>query len=165
MGIELTRVDNRLLHGQVAVIWSHHAKANLIVIANDEVAEDEMQQQLMEMAAGNLGVRFFSIQKTIDIIHNASPDQKIMLLVQTPQDVVRLVEGGVPINDINIGNMHFSEGKRQIHVTVSVDDDDMATFRRLKELGIRFHLQRTPSEEKLDIFALDEAFKKQSKKG
>ncbi len=157
MAINLTRIDNRLLHGQVAVAWSHHAGANLIVIANDNVAEDEMQQNLMTMSAGNMGVRFFSIQKTIDVIHNASPDQHIILVVRTPQDVVRLVEGGVPLNDINIGNMHFSEGKKQIHVTVSVDDDDMATFKRLKELGIRFAVQRMPHEEKLDIFELYDA--------
>lgn len=159
MGIQLTRIDNRMLHGQVAVTWSHHAQANLIVIANDDVAEDEVQQQLMQMSAGNMGTRFFSIQKTIDVIHQASPEQKIILIVKTPQDVLRLVEGGVPLNDINIGNLHFSEGKRQIHVTVSVDDDDMETFRKLKALGVRFSVQRAPSEEQLDIFQLDKAYK------
>ncbi|UGA55816.1 PTS N-acetylgalactosamine transporter subunit IIB [Vibrio sp. VB16] len=159
MGINLTRVDNRLLHGQVAVAWSHHAEANLIVIVNDDVAEDQMQQDLMTMSAGNMGVRFFSVQKTVDIIHKASPEQKIMLVVRTPQDVVRLVEGGVPLNDINIGNMHFSEGKKQIHITVSVDDEDMQAFERLRELGVRFAIQRMPHEDKLDIFQLHDAYK------
>ncbi|GLQ71781.1 PTS N-acetylgalactosamine transporter subunit IIB [Vibrio penaeicida] len=159
MGINLTRVDNRLLHGQVAVAWSHHAKANLIVIANDDVAEDAVQQNLMTMSAGNMGVRFFSIQKTIDVIHKASPEQHIILVVRTPQDVVRLVEGGLPLDDINIGNMHYSEGKKQIHVTVSVDNDDMTAFKRLKELGVHFAVQRMPHEEKLDIFELYEAYK------
>jgi PTS system N-acetylgalactosamine-specific IIB component len=111
------------------------------------------------MSAGNMGVRFFSIQKTIDVIHNASPEQHIILIVRTPQDVVRLVEGGVPLNDINIGNMHFSEGKKQIHVTVSVDDNDMQAFKRLKELGVRFAIQRMPDEDKLDIFELYDTYK------
>ncbi|MBD1557976.1 PTS system mannose/fructose/N-acetylgalactosamine-transporter subunit IIB [Vibrio sp. S9_S30] len=159
MGINLTRIDNRLLHGQVAVAWSHHANANLIVIANDDVSADSVQQDLMTMSAGNMGVRFFSIQKTIDVIHKASPEQHIILVVRTPQDVVRLAEGGVPLNDINIGNMHYAEGKKQIHVTVSVDDDDMAAFKRLQELGVRFAVQRMPHEDKLDIFDLYEAYK------
>lgn len=159
MGINFTRVDNRLLHGQVAVAWSHHAEANLIVIANDDVAVDTMQQSLMTMSAGNMGVRFFSIQKTIEVIHNASPEQHIILVVRTPQDVVRLVEGGVPLNDVNIGNMHFSEGKKQIHVTVSVDEEDMQAFQRLKDLGVRFAIQRMPEEDKLDVFQLYDAYK------
>ncbi|WP_104399298.1 PTS N-acetylgalactosamine transporter subunit IIB [Vibrio penaeicida] len=159
MGINLTRVDNRLLHGQVAVAWSHHAKANLIVIANDEVSEDAVQQNLMTMSAGNMGVRFFSIQKTIDVIHKASPEQHIILVVRTPQDVVRLAEGGLLLNDVNIGNMHYAEGKKQIHVTVSVDDDDMTAFKRLRELDVSFAVQRMPHEEKLDVFELYEAYK------
>lgn len=154
MPIELTRIDNRLLHGQVAVTWSHHANANIIVVVNDEVAEDETAKNLMAMSAGNMASRFFSVQKTIDVIHQASPDQRIFLVVRNPQDVLRLVEGGVEIKELNIGNMHFEEGKRQIHITVSVDDKDMETFGKLKDLGVNMTIQRTPSEEKLDVFEL-----------
>ncbi len=160
MTIQMTRIDNRLVHGQVAVIWVHHAKANLIVVANDEVAEDEVQQQLMEISSGHTDIRFFSIQTTIDNIHNASPSQKIILILKTPQDAVRLVEGGVPLQNINIGNMHFSEGKKQIHSTVSVDEDDMNAFYRLQELGVTCFLQPTPSDEKKDIFQMYNAFKR-----
>lgn len=154
MPIELTRIDNRLLHGQVAVTWSHHANSNIIVVVNDEVAQDETAKNLMAMSAGNMASRFFSIQQTIDVIHKATPDQRIFLVVRTPQDVLRLVEGGVPISDLNIGNMHFEEGKRQIHITVSVDDDDMETFGKLKSHGVNMSVQRTPSEDKLDVFEL-----------
>ncbi|TMX44560.1 PTS galactosamine transporter subunit IIB [Vibrio sp. Hep-1b-8] len=154
MPIELTRIDNRLLHGQVAVTWSHHANANLIVIADDEVAQDEMAKNLMAMSAGNTDSRFFSIQQTIDVIQKASPEQRIFLVVRNPQNVLRLVEGGVPITNLNIGNMHFEEGKNQVHITVSLDSDDMAAFAKLKEYGVTMSVQRTPSEEKLDIFEL-----------
>ncbi len=160
MSIQLTRIDNRLVHGQVAVIWTHHAKANLIVVANDEVAEDEMQQQLMEISSGNTDIRFFSIQTTIDIIHKASPEQKIILVVKTPQDVARLVEGGVPLDNINIGNMHYAEGKRQIHPMVSVDKDDVSAFQKLNELGVTCTIQPTPSDEKRNIFDVLEASRK-----
>lgn len=69
----------------------------------------------MEMVAPDcIATRFFSIEKTINVIEKASAKQKIFLVCKTPQDALRLVEGGVKITEINIGNMHFSEGKEQI---------------------------------------------------
>ena len=89
--ILLTRIDNRLVHGQVGVTWVNHLGANLIVVANDEVSKDPVQQNLMEMVIPDaIGIRFFSIQKTIDVIHKAAPRQKIFLVVRNPQDALRL---------------------------------------------------------------------------
>lgn len=145
--ILLTRIDNRLVHGQVGVTWVNHLGANLIVVANDDVSTDKVQQNLMEMVIPDvIGIRFFSIQKTIDVINKAAPRQLIFLVVRTPQDVVKLVEGGVPIKEVNIGNMHFSEGKEQISSTVFVNEDDKQAFRRLKELGVKLEIRRVPSE-------------------
>ncbi|WP_264738931.1 PTS N-acetylgalactosamine transporter subunit IIB [Cytobacillus firmus] len=151
--ILLTRIDNRLVHGQVGVTWVNHLGANLIIVANDEVAEDEVQQDLMEMVVPEaIGVRFFSIQTTADIIYDASEDQYIFLVAKTPQDVLRLVEGGVPIDKVNIGNMHYSEGKTQIYSTVSVDDADKDAFRKLKEHGVKLEVRRVPDERPDDIY-------------
>ncbi len=145
--ILMTRIDNRLVHGQVGVTWVNHLGANLLVVANDEVAKDSVQQNLMEMVIPDtIGIRFFSIQKTVNIINKAAPRQLIFLVCRTPQDAVRLVEGGVPIKKINIGNLHFSEGKKQISSTVFIDGSDKQAFRRLKELGVQLEIRRVPDE-------------------
>ncbi len=112
--ILLTRIDNRLVHGQVATQWNSTLGSNLILVANDDVASNTMRQNLMKMAApAGVATRFFSLQKTIDVIGKASPRQKIFIVAETPEDVLTLVKGGVPIKKVNIGNMHMSEGKRQ----------------------------------------------------
>ena len=112
--ILLTRIDNRLIHGQVGMTWTNWLGANLVVVADDEIAADPVQQNLMEMAiAGNVGARFFTLQKTIDVIHKAASHQKIFLVVRTPQNALALVKGGVPIKAINVGNLHYAEGKKQ----------------------------------------------------
>ncbi|PJE78280.1 PTS system mannose-specific EIIAB component [invertebrate metagenome] len=153
--INLVRIDNRMLHGQVAVTWSHHAGGNLILVVNDEVAEDAVRQNLMDMAApSGMATRYFSIQKTIDVIHKASSAQKIVMIVETPQDVLRLAQGGVPFTKVNVGNMHFSEGKNQIHKTVSVDDSDIRAFQKLAEMGIKCSIQRVPEEEAINVMTL-----------
>src|SRR5690625_7222442 len=74
--ILLTRIDNRLIHGQVGVTWVNHLGANLIGVANDNVSEDEVQQNIMDMVLPDvIQARYFSIEKTIDVIHKASPRQ------------------------------------------------------------------------------------------
>ncbi len=143
--IILTRIDNRLIHGQVATMWSGVLGVNLLLVANDEVANDEFRQGLMNMAAPSYAqTRYFSIQKTIDVIDKASDAQKIFIICENPQDVLRLVEGGVPIKKVNIGNMHMAEGKRQVATTVAVDDADVAAFRKLQELGVELEIKRVP---------------------
>lgn len=111
--IVLSRIDERLVHGQVGVQWVGFAGANIVVVANDAVAEDEIQQNLMEMVlVEGIAIRFWSVQKTIDTIHKAADRQKILLVCNSPKDFRRLVEGGVPITQINVGNMHYAEGKK-----------------------------------------------------
>ena len=76
--ILLTRIDNRLVHGQVGVTWTKTLGANLIVVADDTAAEDRIQQSLMSVTAksSGVGIRFFTIEKTAAIIGRAAPEQK-----------------------------------------------------------------------------------------
>lgn len=145
--IVLTRIDNRLIHGQVATQWTNVIGANLILVANDEVASDKMRQSLMDMAAPNgVATRYFTIQKTIDIIHKAAERQMIFIICETPADVAKLVDGGVPIKKVNVGNMHMAEGKRQVAQVVAVDDADVAAFKHLVEKGVEIEIRKVPNE-------------------
>ena len=143
----LTRIDNRLIHGQVATQWTNVIGANLILVANDKVASDKMRQGLMDMAAPNgVATRYFTIQKTIDVIHKAADRQKIFIICETPQDVLKLVEGGVPIKKVNVGNIHMAEGKRQVAQVVAVDDSDVEAFKKLRDKGVELEIRKVPTE-------------------
>ena len=72
-------------------------------------------------------------------------------MVKTPQDALTLVEGGVPIKKINIGNLHYSEGKTQITNTVSIDDEDRKSFKKLMEHGVQLEIRGVPTESATDI--------------
>lgn len=150
--ILLARIDNRLVHGQVGMTWVNTLGANLVVVANDDVSQDSVQQNLMEMVIPETaGIRFFSIEKTIKIIDKSIPSQRILLVIRTPQDALRLIEGGVKVDTINVGNLHFAEGKKQLSETVSVDQDDINTFNKLHELGVKLEVQGIPNEGKKDL--------------
>lgn len=146
--ILLTRIDNRLVHGQVGVTWTTSLGANLIVVADDGVAQDKLQQELMGLTAesSGAGIRFFTLQRTIEIIGKAAPSQKIFLVCKTPNEVRKLIEGGVPITDVNVGNMHFSQGKRPLSKKVYVNDKDLEDLRFIKSKGINVYIQDVPGD-------------------
>lgn len=151
--ILLTRIDNRLVHGQVGVVWTKTLGANLIIVADDVVASEPIQQTLMGVTAksSGAGIRFFSIEQTASIIGNAAPEQKIFIVCRTPNEVRRLVEAGVKLKDVNVGNMHFSEGKKPITKKVYVNDEDMEDLKFLAAQGINVYAQDVPGDSILKI--------------
>ncbi len=151
--ILLTRIDNRLIHGQVGVTWTMTIGANLLLVADDDAAGDKLQQELMSMTAesSGAGVRFFTLQKTIDVIHKAAPSQKIFLVCRTPAAVRALIEGGVPVKEVNVGNMHFSPGKHPISKKVYVDDKDMEDLLFIKSKVEKLYIQDVPGDFKEDV--------------
>lgn len=151
--ILLTRIDNRLVHGQVGVTWTKTIGANLLVVADDETSQDALTQRLMTVTAksSGVGIRFFSIEKTAAIIDKAAPSQKIFIICKTPKDVRRLVDAGVPIREVNVGNMHYSDGKRQLTAKVYVDDQDMDDLKYLVSKGIHVYAQDVPGDTKTTI--------------
>ena len=148
--IVLTRIDNRLIHGQIIGQWATTIGANLILVADDLVVNQDVERNLMQMAAEAMGfqVRFFTVEKTIDIIHKASPSQKIFIICRTPREVVELIRGSVPIKKVNIGNMHVSLGKKSIGTKVYVDDNDMEDLNFIKSKVEDIFIQDTPSNSK-----------------
>lgn len=151
--ILLTRIDNRLVHGQVGVTWTSTIGANLLVVVDDDVAQDEIQQKLMGITAEtyDFGIRFFSIEKTINVIGKAAPHQKIFLICRTPQTVRRLLECGIKLDDVNVGNMHFSEGKKQISSKVYVNGQDLDDLQFIKKQGVNIFIQDVPGDQKEQI--------------
>lgn len=146
VNIVMTRIDERLLHGQ-GQLWLRYIGANTILVVNDEVAKDNIQQSLMKMIISKeIAVRFFTVQKTIDIIFKASPKQKIFIIVKDCKDALKLIEGGVPIKEINIGNIHNAEGKEKVTRSIFLGAEDKKALKEMIEkYNISFNTKTTPS--------------------
>lgn len=144
--IVMTRVDERLIHGQ-GQLWVKFLSCNTVIVANDAVSEDKIQQTLMKtVVPDSIALRFFSVQKVIDIIHKANPAQTIFIIVKDLKDALRLVEGGVPIKEINIGNVHNAEGKEQITRFIFLGTEDKATIKKLaQDYQVAFNTKTTPT--------------------
>lgn len=154
VNVVFARIDNRLVHGQVGMVWANLSKANLILVVDDEVENDKLQQQLMSMtiAATGIGIRFWSVKKTIETIWKASPTQKIFIVTKTPKEMRALVDAGIPIHKVNIGNMHSGPNKRILAGDyVYVDDQDMEDINSMKEKGVIISVQVLPEYKEIII--------------
>lgn len=145
--IMMTRIDERLIHGQ-GQIWIKTLGCNTVLCVNDEVSNSPMQQTLMKaVLPSSIAIRFFTVQKTIDVINKANPAQKIFIIIKDTKDALELIKGGVPIEHINIGNIHNCEGKQQVTRSIFLDDLDRENLRTLvNDHKITFDTKTTPSE-------------------
>ena len=140
--IFLTRIDDRFIYGQDVELWNEAIDSNLVLIVNDEIVADSRKWAPMRVAAPDgVWTRFFSVQRTIDIIHTATPRQWILIMVASPADALALVKGGVPITKISIGHMQAGEGKRSVTSAVAVDDTDIAALKELQARGIELEIR------------------------
>lgn len=143
--VKMLRIDERLIHGQ-GQLWLNSLGVNLVIVANDEAATNPLQQTLMKtVVSKDIGMRFFSIDKTNEVIFKASPQQTIFVVVKSPEDALRLVEGGFPIKEINIGNIHADQGKEKISQFIYLGEKDKESLRTLRDKHhITFNTRTSP---------------------
>lgn len=126
--------------------------ASLLSVTRN-VATDEMRKALvLSVAPANVAASAVSVDKMIQ----ALPITEIWndnshALFENPEDIVRLVEGGVDPEEVNVGGMRFDVARKQITKSVSVNDTDIAAFRKLKDLGVKNELRQLPGDTSQDF--------------
>lgn len=152
----LARVDTRLLHGQVATNWTKATHPNRIIVVSDSVSKDDLRKKLIEQAAPP-GVRahVIPLDKLVQVYNDPRfGDTKALLLFENPQDALAVIEKGVEIPELNIGSMAHSVGKIQINNVLSVDQADVDTYKKLRDLGVKFDVRKVSGDSPSDLFKL-----------
>lgn len=156
----LARIDSRLLHGQVATAWTKTVAPTRIIVVSDAVAKDELRKKLIQQAAPP-GAKAHVVP--IDQMIKLSKDnehfggQRALLLFENPEDLLRAVEGGVPLKTVNVGSMAHSAGKVQPNKVLAFSQEDIDTFEKLKKAGLNFDVRKVPNDSKGNM---DEILKK-----
>ena len=152
----LARSDTRLLHGQVATNWTKATNPNRIIVVSDSVSKDDLRKKLIEQAAPP-GVRahVIPLDKLVQVYNDPRfGDTKALLLFENPQDALAVIEKGVEIPELNIGSMAHSVGKVQINNVLSVDQADVDTYKKLRDLGVKFDVRKVSGDSPSDLFKL-----------
>lgn len=156
MTIALARIDDRLIHGQVATRWTKETNVTRIIVVSDEVAADTVRKTLLtQVAPPGVTAHVVDVAKMIRVYNNPKyAGQRVMLLFTNPTDVERIVEGGVKITSVNIGGMAFRQGKTQVNNAISVDAKDIEAFKKLNARGIELEARKVSTDPKLKMMDL-----------
>lgn len=147
-GIIHIRIDDRLIHGQVATLWTNELGATRIMVINDEVANNEIQKTMLRMAApSNVSTSLITEEKAVNNINNGNyKGQKVLVIVKNPETIVRLMDQGLDIKKINVGNMSTRENTHHIKPSVSITPEEEQAFRVLLDRGVEITAIMVPTD-------------------
>lgn len=133
--IKHLRIDNRLIHGQVAVTWMNAIGADKIIVCNDKVAADPIQKMALPMAARGNTVYVFSVEETINYAKE-HPEETMFVIAKFPSDALAILESGVEVAEVNVGNAAPIQGTTYKMVTksIAVTEDDAKVYRKIAEI-------------------------------
>lgn len=151
-----SRVDTRLLHGQVATGWTKAMNPDRIIVVSDNVSKDKLRKSMIQQAApSGVHANTVPIKKMEEVAKDPRfGATKAMLLFETPEDALEAIKGGVDLKELNIGSMAYTEGKVNVNKVLAMDQKDVDTLKELQEMGIKLDVRKVPSDSAENIDSL-----------
>ena len=147
MTVVHVRMDNRLIHGQVLVAWNSALKLDHIIVCNDLVANDPLQVAVLKaVAPPGVKVSILGVKATAD--YCLSPDsenEKIFILAKFPEDGLGLVENGLKLPVLNLGNQAYVRNSKKVSNTVFLTEAGVKALKKIHESGIKITCRMMPT--------------------
>ena len=142
-----------MIHGQVAGIWSTSLNTQRIIVINDEAAKDPLQKSSLRMAApSSMRLSVLTVAEAAKNVQAGKYGaQRIFLLFKNPTDVLRYLEAGGELTTVNVGNMSYKEGTREVTKSIQVTEAEEAVFEDIAKRHIKITAQRVPNDPVVDF--------------
>ncbi|WP_334352547.1 PTS system mannose/fructose/N-acetylgalactosamine-transporter subunit IIB [Companilactobacillus sp. HBUAS56257] len=162
MGIIAVRIDERLIHGQVANLWTTKLQASRIMVVDNEIIKNDIQKTALKLAKpAGVNLSILGTAKSSANINNGKYDsQKVFLVVKKPETLVEMVENGVKFDTVNVGNMSQKDNTQHLTHSINVTDEDFAAFQKLIDAGVKITAQMVPNDDAKDFAAVLKDYKK-----
>lgn len=152
MSVVLYRIDDRLVHGQVMVAWSKIYQTTRIFVVDGETCKNPFLCDVMKMAMpSDYDVHIFNIADAVEKIKSDTSDKKTMVLAKSPATMLALLEGGVEIKELNVGNIGNGPGRRAVMRSIQLSPAEFETLNTLQQKGVRVYLQIFPDQKAMEL--------------
>lgn len=151
--IVLTRIDDRLIHGQVVTAWVKQTNANHILIVDDPLTKDAFMQKVLRSAApSGITVKVMgAADAAAYLLEEGSAGEKVMILVKAPDVLEALIDSGVTLPVIILGGMGSKTGRTKFNRNVSASPEEVDCLKRLGEKGCTVQFQLVPDEKPVPL--------------
>jgi mannose/fructose/N-acetylgalactosamine-specific phosphotransferase system component IIB len=154
MPIIFTRIDDRLIHGQVVESWIPFLSIDEVLIVSDALTQDENRIDLMKLSLPeHVKLKTKNINQAVEYLKHLKTDKKILLLAPGPCEILQLINAGVTFETVNVGGLHYSVGKVQMGRAVTIDDKDMECFKKITDKGVKLEGRGVPTDRPIDILS------------
>ncbi|EHP0511698.1 PTS sugar transporter subunit IIB [Staphylococcus pseudintermedius] len=156
MAIIGSRIDGRLIHGQVANLWATKLNIGRFIVIDNEVAQSDIDKQALKLATpAGIKLSVLPVEKAANNINNGKYDsQRVMVIAKRPDRFVELVNNGVKIEELNVGNMSQTNKTRSVTNSINITDEDVNNFKLLQEKGVNIISQMVPNDKSVDFMSL-----------
>jgi PTS system mannose-specific IIB component len=161
-GVALVRVDNRLVHGQVLEAWLPALDAHGILVADDESAGNTLARSAMTLAIPpKVSFQVLRLQAAAEALRPGGKGpqaQRTLVLLRDVRDAMALHELGVPLPQLNLGNVHFGSGRKQVSPSVFLDAGEIAALSMLERQGTQVEVRAVPADPPLPLSEIKARF-------
>jgi len=146
--IVLSRVDSRLIHGQVMTKWVKQVEASVIIVVSDELAlDDYMKDIYMLSAPAGINIIVYSLDGAIEAYRkDGFGKEKVLLLVPDLRTIDGLIEAGIEIDALQVGGLGGGPNRKVVFQNITLDDTDVTILTKLAERGIATTFQTIPED-------------------
>ncbi|WP_242837869.1 PTS system mannose/fructose/N-acetylgalactosamine-transporter subunit IIB [Lacrimispora indolis] len=156
MEIVNVRIDDRLIHGQVATVWSQVTGATRIMVVDDQVVKDTINKEALKLACPKqCKLSILTVEKAAaNLCAGKYQEERVFLVAKSPKTMRRLYDAGFHMDQVNVGNMGGKQNTRMLKKAVSVSEEDIADFLYLSKQGVIITAQMVPADDALDFIKL-----------
>ncbi|MBF0818267.1 PTS system mannose/fructose/N-acetylgalactosamine-transporter subunit IIB [Streptococcus acidominimus] len=156
MAIIGTRIDGRLIHGQVANLWTTKLNISRIMVVDDEVVNNDIEKSGLKLACpAGVKLSILPVEKAAaNILAGKYDSQRLLIVAKRPAPFLGLVERGVELPELNVGNMSQSPETRSVTRSVNVLEEDIKDFDELNAKGVKLIHQMVPGDTAKDFLPL-----------
>ena len=152
MKINLCRVDERLIHGQVMTAWVKKCWIKKIILVDDELASDDFMKEVLALSApSGVKVEVRSVEDTLQTINSSDSDESTLLLFKEVKFAYELYKVGYDLKELNIGNIGSSPIRKAITNQVYMSEEEKAMCREMNDKGVYVYIQKLPQDSQVDV--------------
>lgn len=156
MEIVNIRVDDRLIHGQVATVWTLATRATRMMVVDDDVVHDQLHKEALKLACPQgRKLSILTAKKAAEnLLARQYVGERVFILVKNPRTLREMYDGGFRFTHVTVGNMGGKTGTRVLQKAVSVDEADIENFQYLINHGVKVTAQMVPSDAAAELSSL-----------
>lgn len=149
--ITFFRIDDRLIHGQIATTWIRHVNPDVVVLADDKTASNSMFISLQKMSAPkDYPLYILTVADAIERLNNDLKEKKVFLLVGSVEAAKQIVNSCETV-ELNLGNLGYKEGYEKLVKRLFVNGIEKEALNSVLQRGVRIYAQMLPSESIIEI--------------